>query len=40
MPFDVAFSLAPHEVAAWCIAFGEMDGNEYDFASNSWKDKP
>ena len=37
MPFDVAFSLSPDERLAWVVALGELDGNEFDFATMSWK---
>ncbi|WP_435018495.1 hypothetical protein TA3x_000469 [Tundrisphaera sp. TA3] len=35
--FDVAFSLEDHQVTAWAIIFGRMDGGEWDWASMSWK---
>ena len=35
--FDVAFSLKPHEVTAWTIILGELDGGEFDWASRRWK---
>jgi hypothetical protein len=37
VPFDVAFSLQPHEVTAWTIIFGEMDGGVWDFDAMAWK---
>ncbi len=37
VPFDVAFTLEPHEVMAWSIIFGQMDGNEWDWVNSCWK---
>jgi hypothetical protein len=37
VPFDVAFSLQPHEVTAWTIILGEMDGGEFDWHAHQWK---
>lgn len=31
IPFDVAFSLDHINLSAFCIAFGELDGNKFDF---------
>ena len=39
VPFDVAMSLELYEVIAFTIAFGEFDGNEFDFPNFRWKDK-
>ena len=38
MPFDVAFSLPPDEAVAWSIVFGQMDGNEWCWERNRWKE--
>jgi hypothetical protein len=39
VPFDVAFSLADTERSAWIIAMGQLDGLEYDWASQKWLGK-
>lgn len=36
VPFDVAFSLPQHEVVAWTIIFGELDGGKWSWSSMSW----
>ena len=37
VPYDVAFTLEDDWVAAYCIAFGEMDGGTFDFNAFVWK---
>ncbi len=37
VPFDVAFSLKPHEATAWVIIFGEIDGSFFDWNAMQWK---
>jgi hypothetical protein len=37
VPFDVAFSLEQHEVTAYCIVFGILDGDEWDWSAMAWK---
>ena len=39
MPFDVAFCLPPDERLAWIVAFGTIDGREFDWHSLRWKDR-
>lgn len=39
MPFDVAFSLPPDERLAWVVALGTLDGREFDFTANTWKER-
>lgn len=36
MPYDVAFTLPPEDVAAYGIVFGEFAGNTFDVNSMSW----
>lgn len=39
VPYDVAFSLPPADVAAYAIIFGELEGQEFDFNRMAWKEK-
>ena len=39
VPFDVAFTLPDDDVLTWGIIFGEMDGNVWCDATNSWKER-
>lgn len=36
VPFDVAFSLEPHERLAWIVVLAGFDGIRYDWEKNSW----
>ena len=36
IPFDVAMSLQEHEVLAYAIIFGKIDGGKWDWSSMSW----
>ena len=36
VPFDVAFSLPPDERLAWIVAFGTIDGREFDWHTLRW----
>jgi hypothetical protein len=36
IPFDVAFSLNAFDRRVWVIAFGELDGMVWDYASGGW----
>jgi hypothetical protein len=38
VPFDVAFSLPTDERQAFIIAFGSLDGRQFDWASGTWLD--
>jgi hypothetical protein len=40
VPFDVAFSLPPEERLAWVVAFGTLDGREFDWSQRCWKEVP
>jgi hypothetical protein len=37
VPYDVAFSLDDEDRTAYCILFGQMEGQEWDFTRMSWK---
>ena len=37
IPFDVAFSLEDHEVMAYAIVLGIIDGGKWSWASMSWE---
>jgi hypothetical protein len=39
VPYDVAFSLPEADVAAYGIIFGEFEGNEFSWATMSWKER-
>jgi hypothetical protein len=39
VPFDVAFCWPPHYVAAANIAFGELEGGEFDWSAMQWKER-
>ena len=39
VPYDVAMSLDDDWVAAYTIAFGEIDGATFDFNSMSWLER-
>ena len=39
MPFDVAFALDAAERLAFVVAFGTLDGGDYDFAAGRWKER-
>ena len=36
VPYDVAFSLPPEDVAAYGILFGEMEGRHFDWNTFRW----
>lgn len=36
VPFDVAFSLDDETRTAWCIIFGQMEGNKFDWEAGKW----
>jgi hypothetical protein len=38
VPFDVAFSLSESERLAWIVAFGTLDGREFDWFAMRWKE--
>jgi hypothetical protein len=37
VPFDVAFSLADTDRAAWAIILGELDGGKFNVNTMSWE---
>jgi hypothetical protein len=37
VPFDVAFSLESHEIIAWNIILGQLDGRVWDWRAMNWK---
>lgn len=37
VPFDVAWTMEDHYVLAYCVTFGKAEGNEFDWASRSWR---
>jgi hypothetical protein len=37
VPYDVAFSLPPEDVAAYSIIFGEIEGSKFCWATMSWE---
>lgn len=39
VPFDVAFVLEGPLLLAMIIAFGELDGGEFDWAGMRWRKK-
>ena len=39
MPFDVAFALDVTERLAFVVAFGELDGGIFDFATGQWRER-
>jgi hypothetical protein len=39
VPYDVAFSLPPEDVAAQGIIFGEFEGNVFDWNAMRWSQK-
>jgi hypothetical protein len=39
VPYEVAVNLDDAELTAYCIAFGEMEGNEWSWDRMSWIDK-
>ena len=36
VPFDVAMSLEEHEVLAYAIIFGELDGGTWNWSTGQW----
>lgn len=38
VPFDVAFTLPPHERLAWIVAVGTLQGRQFDWATLSWNE--
>jgi len=36
VPYDVAFTLPPEDVAAYGIIFGEMEGNKFNWQTLQW----
>lgn len=40
VPFDIAFSLPPEERLAWIVAFGQLDGERFDFTRMEWMRAP
>jgi hypothetical protein len=40
IPFDVAFALDDVRRGAFAIAFSEMEGNEFDWHTMSFKETP
>jgi hypothetical protein len=36
VPFDVAFSLESHEMAAWTIIIGQQNGGTWDWKAMRW----
>lgn len=39
VPFDVAFALEEHELIAYGVIFGEIDGGEWSWDTLTWKSK-
>jgi hypothetical protein len=39
VPYDVAYSLSDQDVMVECIAYGILEGNEWDWQSMSWKER-
>lgn len=37
VPFDVAFSLYDHELVAWGVIMGEMEGGKFSWETMSWE---
>lgn len=37
VPYDVAYSLPDDEVMSECIAFGILDGGEWDWTKMKWR---
>lgn len=37
VPFDVSFSLEPYERLAYCVTFGEFEGNKWDWQAMAWQ---
>lgn len=36
VPFDVAHALLPHELLAYFVLFGQLEGGEWDWDSLTW----
>ena len=39
IPVDLAFQLDDITRAGWCIIFSEMEGQEFDFCTMSFKER-
>jgi len=40
VPFDIAFSLPDDERFAFAVAFGTLNGREFDWSTLRWKELP
>ena len=38
VPYDVAMSLPPYDVAAYGIIFGEMEGSTFNWQAMKWNE--
>jgi hypothetical protein len=39
VPFDVAFSLEPHERMAYCVILGEQAGGSFNWSVMRWDER-